>query len=126
MYIRFVTTQMDLDSRQPQGLFVASHALLSCFDLTLDDEKRVRAELNWFNENLPSPDVPYITGRVIFWFKSEAQEYIRRMWGLSYILREHGRLTTVQKCRFLSHVVYRDAYQVAAIPRGRDANRSYK
>jgi len=33
MYLRFVTTRIDEDSHEPQGVFVASYALLESGDI---------------------------------------------------------------------------------------------
>ena len=55
MYLRFVTTRVDEDSHKPQGVLVASYALLDSGDLTRDEWKHVRGILDWFNENLPHP-----------------------------------------------------------------------
>jgi hypothetical protein len=61
MYLRFVTTRIDEDSHKPQGVFVASYALLDSGDLTRDEWKRVRDILDWFNDNLPHPPKNFTT-----------------------------------------------------------------
>lgn len=114
MYLRFVITQIDEDSHQPQGLFIASDALLKSAELDADERKRLQEVLIWFSKNLPAPNKPYITGNVMFWFKTTAQEHIRRMWELVHILRAHGYLVEVHKRDYLYDLVYWDEYQVAA------------
>ena len=126
MYIRFVTTQIDRWSHQPQGLFTASGALLSSFDTSTDDYDSLQDELAWFDDHLPCPDDPRIRDRAIFWYRANALDYIRRMWRLAFRLQASNRLIELQKCRFLFNVVYRDEFQVAAIPHRRDAERTYK
>jgi hypothetical protein len=116
MYLRFVTTRIDKDSNKPQGVFVASHLLLDSGDLTKDEWKHVREILNWFNANLPTPPNNFSTGRAIFWFKSSAQEVIRNVWELVYVLRQHGRYVEVHKCRRLGNILWEDRFQVAAFP----------
>ena len=126
MYLRFVVMQIDGDSHQPQGLFIAADTLLKSGDLSADDHKCLQEVIVWFNRNLPAPEEPWIRGRVVFWFKESAQECIRRMWTLVSLLREHGLLVEVQKCALLANIVYNDAFQVAAYPHPRDAKRTFK
>jgi len=93
---------------------VATYALLDSGDLARDEWKRVRDILDWFNANLPHPPKNFTTGRAIFWFKSSAQESIRRVWELVHLLRENGHYVEVHKCRRLGNVLYEDKFQVAA------------
>ncbi len=58
--------------------------------------------------------------RATFWFKSSADECIKQMWEMVYLLRLHGYLVEVQKCRELGNVVWEDNFQVAAYPSLRD------
>jgi len=116
MYLRFVTTRVDEDSHKPQGVLVASYALLDSGDLTRDEWKHVRGILDWFNENLPHPPKHFKTGRAIFWFKSSAKACIRNIWELVHLLRHHGHYVEVHKCRKLGNVLYEDNLQVAAFP----------
>jgi hypothetical protein len=116
MYIRFVTTRIDQDSHQPQGVFVASYALLDSGDLSPDQWKRLREILDWFNENLPHPPVNFTACRAVFWFKPSAEERIRNIWGLVHMLRQHGHYVEIQKCRRLGNIFYEDKLQVAAFP----------
>jgi hypothetical protein len=114
MFLRFVVTQIDDDSRQPQGLFAAAHDLLDSGDLARDEYLQLREVLIWLNKNLPSPRVQ--RARAIFWFKSEANECIDRMWNLVNLLRFHGYLVEIQKYRGLGKIFYEDDFQVAAAP----------
>jgi hypothetical protein len=126
MYLRFVISQIDEDSHQLQGLFIAAGALQESGDLNADDHHRLQEVLIWFNKNLPAPNKPYIRGKVIFWFRSDAQECIQRVWSLVHILRANGRLVEVQKCSYLFNIAYSDKFQVAATPHKRDGNRTFK
>ena len=120
MFMRFVTTRIDEDSRQPQGVFIAAYGLLDSGDLTTDEWKPVRGILDWFNEHLPHPPDRFSTGRAVFWFKSSAQDSIRQVWDLVHLLRQHGHHVEVHKCRRLANIAYQDQLQVAAYPSGRD------
>jgi hypothetical protein len=114
MYLRFVVTQLDDRSHQPKGLFITAHELLDSGDLSQDERTQLREILIWFNINLPSPKG--VARRAIFWFKSEAEDCISRIWELAYLLEYHGYLVEMQKYRKLGYIVYEDKFQVAAIP----------
>jgi hypothetical protein len=116
MYLRFVTIRIDEDSRKPQGVLVASYVLLDSGDLTRDEWRQVRDILNWFNAHLPHPPKNFTAGRAIFWFKSSAQESIRKIWELVHVLRQHEHYVEVHKCRRLGNILYEDKLQVAAFP----------
>jgi len=116
MYLRFVTTRVDEDSHKPQGVFVASYALLDSGDLARDEWKHVREILDWFNDNLPHPPKNFTAGRAIFWFKSSAEKSIEYVWELVHLLRHHGHYVEVHKCRRLGNILYEDKFQVAAFP----------
>ena|SRR5687767_13964006 len=119
MFLRFVITQVDDDSHKPRGLFVAAHDLIDSGELPLEDRNQLREVLIWFNKNLPSPR-RMVAGRAIFWFKSDADECIKRMWELVYLLRYHGYLVEVEKCRTLTNIIYEDRFQAAAYPSKHD------
>ena len=120
MYLRFVTTRIDEDSKKPQGVFVASYALLDSGDLTTNEWKRVREILNWFNQNLPHPPKSFSASRAIFWFRAGAKESIQQIWELVHLLRVHSYHVEIHKCRRLANILYEDRFQVAAYPSERD------
>jgi hypothetical protein len=115
IFLRFVITQIDDVSHQPQGLFVAAYELLDSGDLPHDERNQLREVLIWFNKNLPSPR-HMVASRAIFWFKSSATECIRQMWELVHLLRHHGYLVEMEKCRELKNIIYEDDFQVASYP----------
>ena len=120
MYLRFVTTRVHKDSHKPEGVFAAAYALLESGDLTRDEWKVLREMLNWVNANLKSPPKSFAARRAIFWFKSSAEDNIRRIWDLVHLLRQHGIYLEVHKCRTLGNVLWEDESQVAAFPSKRD------
>src|SRR5262245_31882699 len=70
-------------------------------------------------KNLPMPDIVKFRSRsyrAIFWFKSEAEDCISRIWEMAHLLEYHGYLIEMQKCRRLGNIIYEDKFQVAAIP----------
>ena len=121
MFLRFAITQIDEDSRKPQGVFVAAYALLDSCELDSEESKRLRELLDWFSENLPNPPEDFYASRAIFWFKSSAHESVNRIWELVQMLRLHGYHIQVYKSRRLANVSYEDEFQIAAYPSDRDA-----
>jgi hypothetical protein len=93
--------------------------LLESGDLSLDERDLLREVLIWFNKNLPSPR-NMVASRAIFWFKSSADECMKRMWELTHLLRHYGYLVEVEKCRELGNIIYEDEFQVAAYPSKHD------
>ncbi len=102
------------------GLFAAAHELLGSGDLSEVERQHLREVMIWFNINLPSPRIAssrnQVTRRAIFWFKSEAEECLSRIWEMAEILRYHGYIVDLQKQRTLGNIIYFDQYQVAAFP----------
>jgi hypothetical protein len=119
MFLRFVITLIDDVSHKPKGLFVAADELLESGDLSLVERELLREVIIWFNKNLPSPR-RMAASRAIFWFKSSADECIKRMWELAHVLEHHGYLVEVEKCRVLGNIIYEDTFQAAAYPSERD------
>ena len=115
MYVRFVIPETDRNSRKPKGVFQAVHDLLDSGQLGADDFRRVREDLNWFNQNLDLPNYK-IHPRAIFWFRSDAREYTHRMWQFVQLLKIHGTQVTMVTTRSPGEVVYFDKHQIAAMP----------
>jgi hypothetical protein len=126
MFLRFTITQIDEDSHKPQGVFSAAYSLLESGDLDSVEWKRLRELMDWFDENLPSPPDSFYASRAIFWFKSSADENIKRIWELVHLLRAHGYHIEVYKCRRLANISYEDKMQVAAYPSDRDSRITVK
>ena len=121
MFLRFAVTQIDEDSRKPQGVFVAAYALLDSCELNREESTRLREVLDWFSQNLPNPPDDFYASRAIFWFRSSAHETINRIWQLVHMLRLHGYQIEIYKSRHLANISYEDEFQVAAYPSDRDA-----
>ena len=120
MYLRFTTTAIDEDSHKPRGLFIAAYLLLDSGELDVEEWRNLRGILNWFNANLPPPPKKFTASRAIFWFRSDAQECIDKIWEMVNLLKTHNHPVTVYKCRRLANVSYSDKLQVAAYPSEHD------
>lgn len=116
MYLRFTTTAIDEGSHKPRGLFTEAHLLLNSGELSPDEWQIMRGLLDWFNEHLPHPPKAFNSARAIFWFRDDAQECIRKVWEVAFLLREHDRNVIVHRCEKLANVKYSDHLQVAAFP----------
>jgi hypothetical protein len=119
-WLRFATTQIDEDSRKPEGVFMAAYSLLKSGELSSDEWKHLRAILDWFEVNLPAPPENFYASRAVFWFQPNARDCLDRVWEMIEMLRLHGYHITVYKCPNLGNIVYRDKFQVAAYPSDRD------
>lgn len=117
-FVRFETPYYCADSCQPAGLFWAVGDLEDRADL----EDWTREWLNdlggWFGKHLPVPRRDTIDQRAIFWFRPQAR-VVREAWGLVAILREEGVPIGLRRTTLPGRIVYRDEFQIAAIPFGR-------
>jgi hypothetical protein len=135
MYVRFVGHEIDESSQQPVGIFQLVHQLLDADQLAPDERAQLRALLDWFEKNLPTPTrlSPYRDGwrrgyreswhrrRVaISWFKPEAREHIERSWQMVRILERHSIAIDMVRTRKPGYVTYEDAWQVVAMPFAND------
>ena len=113
-FVRFSVAARDEDSGRRQGVFAAIYALLDEDALEPELALHVTDTLAWFAENLLIPDLD--EDRAIFLYRADAEDCIRRMWDLVWVLREQGLDVELQTTRSPGRTVYEDAHQVAVIP----------
>jgi hypothetical protein len=125
MYLRFVITRNDEDSRARQGILVAAHELRDEGDLEPYEHELLRTTLAWFNQHLRIPAVlaEPKSARGLSWFKPEAEAAIQRMWDLVGVLRTHGAVVELLKTDAPGTVIYEDKWQIVAKPAPRDRTR---
>jgi len=75
---------------------------------------QLRSILKWFNENLPAPR--RVPKNAVCWLRSDATDSLRRIRDLVELYRQADRFVWMQVTPNPGRVVYRDAYQVAAVP----------
>ena len=120
MFIRFVSGEIDEDSRVSAGLFCAALELrwedgLPQYEIDLLSELR-----DWFDVHLESPtehlprDVSY--ERAVCWFKPTAREHLARAWQLVTILERNDVLIWTIRSRTTGRIYYEDEAQVFAVP----------
>ena len=115
-YIRFQTSVHCPHTKRPLGVFRATGVLEGEGRIEEHFRDTVNETLRWYNDKLTVPRIPYKKRRSVFWFRSDQQEIVDRMWDLVAILVEHQ--IEVRRIRTTDPgiIVYRDDYQVAAMP----------
>jgi hypothetical protein len=96
------------------GLFRWSRSVDGAADVPAAAQSVLRATFRWFNANLPVPR--RLPRNAICWFRADANESLARLRTLVEIYRLVGYPVWVQATRNPGRVVYRDEYQVAAVP----------
>jgi hypothetical protein len=115
-YVRFQTQLRCGWTGRPAGLFVAAGRVEDSTRTAASTRELLRDYLAWFNNNLVVPSLEGREWRCLFWFRSEAQEVIQRMWDLVAILEEEDVYVRKVWTTEPGQVVYSDQHQVAAIP----------
>jgi hypothetical protein len=115
-YVRFQTQLRCGVTGRPAGLFVAAGRVEDSARVATSTRELLRENLTWFNRNLVVPSLGDCDWRCIFWFRSESQELIQRMWDLVAILREEGICVRKLWTTHPGRVVYSDQHQIGAIP----------
>src|SRR6266850_161011 len=91
MYLRFVTWNVHPESRRPEGVFQAAYRLMDSEDLDFPVWEALSDEVAWFEKRLPVPPRHrFAGGAAISWFKRDAGECVRRLWGVVAALQDHG------------------------------------
>ena len=115
-YIRFQTQLRCGNTGRPAGIFVAAGRVEDRQRLPESTRELLRGLLDWFNLNLEVPRLDDDDWRCLFWFRSESQEVIGRLWELAYVLEDEGVFVSKIRTTDPGMIVYRDEHQVAAVP----------
>ena len=121
MFIRFVSGEIDDDSRMPAGIFCAAWDLIGERRRLYGEYYMLKELLDWFDEHLKSPsDYRLKTGGnmdlAICWFKATAHEHLSRAWEIAGILERNGVPIYMVKAKEAGYILYEDEAQVFAIP----------
>ena len=116
-YVRFETPFCCAVHDRPLGVFRSVSRLEESADLPDWMETTLSEALDWFNEHLPVPTSQEFDRRAIFWFHRQS-EVVREMWQLVSVFREAGIHISLRRTTMPGRIVYRDEFQVAAIPYG--------
>jgi pyruvate-formate lyase-activating enzyme len=115
-FIRFQTELRSPHNGCRLGVFCASIELQEQYELPDYADELLQDSLDWFNYNLKVPRLPSRQGRPIFWFRTEAEECLERIWSMVAIFNAEGLYVEHRTTLRPGHIVYRDEHQIAAIP----------
>lgn len=118
MYLRFVTLGKDVDSKKKQGLITYVYDLRDEGELDRYELEAVNRIIDWFKEHVKIPPIlkRNDSNRCISWFKPEAEQPIKYMWELYYMLQAKGVAVEVLKEEKIGNIKYEDEWQVVAQP----------
>ncbi len=120
MYVRFVVGDDAENAYWLTGVFVEARILRDDGKLYVYEVDLLEETFAWFNDHLPCPPFEAKLGsgewtrNAVAWFRDDAEEPLRRIWDLVYLLRENGvsvRLVTTDRP---GKIVYRDDDQIVA------------
>lgn len=117
-YVRFQGLTPNLGTSSKEGIFQLAYRLKRSPEITPYDDAELRRNLAWLDMHLKSPEILECSQskRAICWFKETADEPIKRIWALKYLLETYGNWIEVIKTGKPGVVLYQDGWQVAAIP----------
>jgi hypothetical protein len=113
-FVRFSARDIHEDSRRRRGIFSAAYRAVRTPGIDPKLAARIRAEIDWFCENLISPDID--KEQAVFLFKSDARECMKHIWKLLHHLREANVWVEMQTFARPGRPVYEDDQQVAVLP----------
>jgi hypothetical protein len=116
-YVRFETPYHCDSSRQHLGIFWAAAAVEERAELPDWTRQWLNNRNYWFGAHLPIPRRDGIDRRAIFWFRPQAK-IVSEVWHLVAILREEGIPVALRLTSLPGRIVYKDDFQIAAIPYG--------
>ena len=120
MYLRFVVPQRHPDSRVEGGIFRSIGNVISDPLQPKWLRQHLRADLGWFNDNLPVPDRLWLwfkrreTKYGICWFEPSAIEAIARARSIQWCMIEAGYLVDEIHTDQPGTIIYRDDMQIVA------------
>lgn len=122
MYVRFITPWWRLPRGYDCGLFGPAYACARDAEVPAVLREALRAEIGWFEENLPVPSRFWVKSRGrwlsdgICWFVDDAREPIARAFALAALIGEAGVPARKVATRRPGTILYRDRWQIVAKP----------
>ena len=115
-YIRFQTSVLCARARRPLGIFRATGVLQTEGRIEAHFTNLVEKSLDWFSSNLTSPPINETEKNCVFWFCANQAQMVAEIWDLVSVLEMHDVNVTQVRTDDPGMIVYRDEFQVAALP----------
>jgi hypothetical protein len=121
-YIRFVTERRHSPYGHRTGIFQEAYRLWHADTLAVAHRAEIRALLDWFNDNLERPERLAASPRAhasktaISWLRASAHHHLVRLHRLTDLVKEASIAVDELQTTRPGYIVYRDAYQVIALP----------
>ena len=116
MYVRFVVPERDKYSEQKKGIFVVAYDLLRNGYLPNYEWWFLRRTLNVFVDWLPTPKEEDLKDRAIFWLRADLTHFAPAMRHLAGVVVRAGYSVEILSTTHPGYELYRDEFQVGAIP----------
>lgn len=120
MFLRFIGTEIDEDSRVSMGLFCAAEKLIDEVGLHEYEYEALMECVDWFGRHLRNPFRYRLDRRLAYrsicWFRSTAHEHLRHAWEMVAILQERDCFMRMIKTEMPGYILYEDEAQILAHP----------
>jgi hypothetical protein len=120
--IRFVTQRRHPPYGHRTGIFQEAYRLWHAGTLLAADRAEIRILLDWFNTHLERPQRlaasprPHASKTAISWIRESAGPHIAQLRRLAALVNDASVPTDELHTNRPGYIVYRDAYQVVALP----------
>lgn len=114
-YVRIQGRELSYVTKAPKGIFAMCWRLIYDGVMSEEDAESFKAMDDWFNENLPIPDVCSSgTRAVITYFKTQGTEHLlRRLDTAMHLLDKYRHPYDMIYTNYVGNIVYEDEFQVA-------------
>ena len=122
MYVRFVSTLPDLDTGRPIGVFHASLRIRRNPETPDYVVRLLEEHRDWFNDHMHAPKrltkskYPHAMPVALCWFQATATEHIARAHEVAALISDFTFAISMITSKRPGIIIYRDPYQVAAVP----------
>jgi hypothetical protein len=123
MFLRFVGTDVDPRTGQPEGLMTIAYRLRDSGALDIADEVQLKLHLDWMAETVPIPsrfargrNVNHKETHGLSWVRADATECVGHLYAIAEIVGRHGVVVNVLQTARPGYVVHEDDWQVVAEP----------